>query len=107
MQKNIIYRVSDSPRYDNLADFNSWYEVRAQLDKNEHYLFREVWTLNDLNYYDKMIDTNFSRIIDDNWIKGHTDKSGRVTFYGCTVLDDIEGHNELQPTQYEQETCNL
>ena len=54
-----------------------------------------------------MIDTNFSRIIDDNWIKRHTDKSGHATFYGCTVLDDIEGHNELQPTQYEQETCNL
>ena len=107
MQKIIIYRVSDSPRYDNLADSSSWYEVRAQLDKNEHYLFREVWTLNDLNYYDKMIDTNFSRIIDDNWIKKHTDESGYATFYGCTVLDDIEGRNELQPTQYEQETCNL
>lgn len=101
MQKVIIYRISDNPRYYDLTDSSTWYEVQAHLDDSEHYLFREVWQLNEVGYYSKMIDSNFIKVVNDNWIKTHS------LYYGCQVLNDIEHYNEIELTEYRKIVCNL
>ena len=111
--RKIIYRLSDSADYGFQKGSNTWYRVRHQLDNNEHYLFREVWRLNEYdldNMYEKKIEDNFIKVVNDDWIKKHTVGSKYIEYYGCTVLKDYEPYEDYEnciATEYDQEIHNL
>lgn len=111
--KKIIYRISDNPNWGYMKGSNTWYQVREQLDAKEHYLFREVWRLNEYdlcNMYQEKIEDDYIKIIDDNWIKKHTICKNCIEFYGCEVLKDFESYEDYEsciPTQYDKEINNL
>lgn len=109
--KKIIYRLSDHSDY--AYGENSWLQVRDELDNNEHYLFKEVWKLNEYaidNPYGKKVEENFVKIVNTDWIKKHTTAPNYIEFYGCRVLKDYEPYNDYEncvPTQYDKEINNL
>ena len=111
--KKIIYRLSYNPNYGYLNGFNTWYQVREQLDTNELYLFREVWRLSEYaleNPFAEKLSDHFIKIVDADWIKKHTTASNYIEFYGCRVFKDyesIEDYENCIPTQYDHEIKNI
>ena len=100
MDKVTIYRFSKNPRYEDTYENNSWFEVNKQVDDDEFYLFREVWELDDVGYYQSMIDNDFVKVVNKKWIKDHT------LYYGCRILNDAEyGTDDI--TDYAMEIQNM
>ena len=100
MQKITIYRFSKNRRYENTYDNNSWFKVNEQLDDDEFYLFREVWELDDLGYYQSMVDNDFVKIVSKKWLKDHN------LYYKGRILNDAEyGTDDI--TEYTKETQNM
>lgn len=100
MQKVIIYRFSKNPSYANAYDNNSWFEVNERLDDDEFYLFREVWKLDDIGYYQNMIDSNFVKVVSKKWLEDHN------LYYNCQILNDYESGTE-GITEYTKKTQNM
>lgn len=100
MQKVTIYRFSKNPRYTNTCDNNSWFKVNGRLDDDEFYLFREVWKLDNIGYYQNMMDSDFVKVVSKKWLKDHN------LYYGCRILNDDEYDTE-DITDYTKETQNM
>ena len=100
MQKITIYRFSKNPRYENAYDNQSWFEVNEQLDDDEFYLFREVWKIDDLGYYQSMVDNDFVKVASKKWLEDHN------LYYGCRILNDDECTTD-DITEYTKETQNM
>ena len=100
MNKVTIYRFSKNPLYENIYDNNSWFEVNERLNDDEFYLFREVWKIDDVGYYQNMIDNDFVKVVSKKWLKDHN------LYYGCRILNDAEyGTDDI--TDYARETQNM
>lgn len=100
MDKVTIYRFSKNPRYENTWDNQSWFEVNDRLNDDEFYLFREVWKLDDVGYYQNMVDNNFVKVVSKKWLKDHN------LYYGCRILNDAEyGTDGI--TDYNKEIKNM
>lgn len=100
MQKVTIYRFSKNPRYANAYDNNSWFEVNERLGDDEFYLFREVWKLDDIGYYQSMIDSDFVKVVNKKWLEDHN------LYYNCRILNDDE-YDTDDITDYTRETQNM
>ena len=102
MQKVTIYRVSKNPRYENTYDNKSWFEANEELDDyiDDFYLFREVWKLDNIGYYQNMVDNDFVKVISKKWLKD------RNLYYGCRILNDVD-YNTDGITDYTRETQNM
>ena len=84
MQKVTIYRFSKNPRYENTYDNKTWFEVNKQLGDDEFYLFREVWKLDDVGYYQTLVDNDFVKVVSKKWLEDHN------LYYRCRILNDAE-----------------
>lgn len=100
MQKVTIYRFSKNPRYANAYDSSSWFEVNERLDDDEFYLFREVWKLDNIGYYQNMIDSDFVKVVSKKWLEDHN------LYYNCRILNDDE-YDTDDITEYTRETQNM
>ena len=100
MNKVTIYRFSKNPRYENTYDNNSWFEVNERLDDDEFYLFREVWKLDDVGYYQGMIDNDFVKVVSKKWLEDHN------LYYGCRLLNDA-AYGADGITDYNKEIQNM
>lgn len=100
MNKVTIYRFSKDPRYENTYDSHSWFEANEPLDDDEFYLFREVWKIDNIGYYQNMVDNDFVKVVSKKWLKDHN------LYYGCRILDDAE-YNADDITDYAMEIQNM
>ena len=100
MKKVTIYRFSKNPLYENIYDNKSWFEVNEQLDDDEFYLFREVWKLDNIGYYQNMVDNDFVKVVSQKWLKDHN------LYYGCRILNDND-YCADDITDYAMDTQNM
>lgn len=100
MQKVTIYRFSKNPRYEDTYDNSSWFEINVPLEDDGFYLFREVWKLDELGYYQSMDDSDFVKVVSKKWLEDHN------LYYGCRILDD-NAYDTDDITDYTRETQNI
>lgn len=102
MEKVTIYRFAKNPRYENTYDNRTWFEVTEPVDDDEFYLFREVWKLDSLGYYQSMIDNDFIKVVSKKWLEAHS------LYYGCRILNDADTDDLTEyATAYAKETQNM
>ena len=100
MEKVTIYRFAKNPRYEDTYESNSWFEVNEQVDDDEFYLFREVWKIDDLGYYQNMVDSDFVKVVSKKWLEDHN------LYYGHRIFNDSD-YDEDSITEYARETQNM